>query len=577
MKDFCNVVCKLYNYKIIGLFVILFLVSFFLEINIFPDWFGFRYIDEPSNLVITLLSIVIGTSSIILTILLVVYESLSKPFRRNSLDIILDDPWIKLLFSLFSGVFIYLSLTLLVIKRLGINTDTDLTLLYISCIITFLFILIQFPLVILALRYSKSHKFINKLALEISKSDIDQIFKPTNVEDSIIYFETMEKNKLMLLKEIGIIAIKENDWAMPQYILNEVYAVLIESISKDTIEKQVLSNVEVFCWICRHFTKHTIENSDLITAKGLLSHLYGIHVYLVEIGFINFRKLSIDKCIIDLHRGISANDSFHSMQSHLLRESSDIIQFHIKSLNYSDEEWPTLEYNLDCIRKRIDSTEISAEINDYTFYIKNELPNLFFSTLQHAIDTVNKNVYNNISWKINPLLSFIYKSNNLTNYQKEEIFHDYYFTSKRIYDNHLESSMYEEMNISTNDNFYIGEWLKEDRKYAFWSLGDAINRVKKLETLDKLSPHSIDSLFLIARGLANTKMNSDRKRLAFDEIIKCGFYLLKDKKSRTETKKEVISQLKWLDSYLQKDEDLASLKKEYSPKIKKLKSSSSLI
>lgn len=240
MKDFFNVVCKLYNYKIIGLFIILFLGTVLINIHIFPDWFGFRYIEEPSNLIITLLSIVIGTSSIILTILLVVYESLSKPFRRNSLDIILDDPWIRLLFSLFSGVFIYLSLTLFVIKGEGISTDTDLTLLYISCIITFFFILVQFPLVILTLRYSKSHRFIKKLVKEISTSDIEQISKPSKIEDSIVYFEIMEKNKLMLLKEIGIIAIKENDWSMPQYILNEVYDILIRSINKETPKNQII-------------------------------------------------------------------------------------------------------------------------------------------------------------------------------------------------------------------------------------------------------------------------------------------------------------------------------------------------
>ncbi|TFD99081.1 hypothetical protein E2605_03090 [Dysgonomonas capnocytophagoides] len=571
MRDFFYVVHKLYNYKIIGLFIFLFLSTVLIKVNIFPDWFGFRYIEEPSNLIITLLSIVIGTSSIILTILLVVYESLSKPFRRNSLDIILDDPWIKLLFSLFSGVFIYLSLTLLVIKREGINTDADLALLYISCIITFFFILAQFPLVILALRYSKSHRFINKLVLEISLSDIDQISKPPKVEDSIVYFETMEKNKLMLLKEIGIIAIKENDWGMPQYILNEVYDILIRSITKETPEKQALSNIEAFCWICLHFSKNTIENSDLITAKCLLSDLYGIHVHLVEIGFRAFRKLSVDKCINDLHRGISSNDNFHSMQGYLLRESCEVIQFHIKSLNFSNEEWPTFDYSLDRLENNEKKTKTSEEINDYMFYINHELADLFFDTLKYAIDTKNKNVYNHISWKINPLLSSIYDSTNLTDYQKEEIFHNYYFKSKRVFDDVYESDMYEEMNISTNDNFYIKQWLTENRKYAFWCLSDTISRAVKLENLGKLSSHSIDSLFLIARGLANEDMNVETKESAIDLIIKFGFNFLKDKKTRNETKKEVIRQFKWLNSYLQKNEELSSLKKEYSSKIDKLK------
>lgn len=571
MKDFFKVVCRLYNYKILTLFIASFLGVYLFKVNVFPDWFGFRYIEEPSNLIITLLSIVIGTSSIILTILLVVYESLSKPFRRNSLDIILDDPWIKLLFSLFGGVFIYLSLTLLVIKKDGIITDTDLALLYISSILTFLFILVQFPLVILALRYSKSHRFINKLVLKISNNDIEQITKPPKVEDNIAYFETMEKNKLMLLKEIGSIAIKENDWGMPQYILNETYEVLIRPINKETPKDQVISNVEAFCWICRHFSKYAVENSDLITAKCLLSDLYGIHVHLVEIGFLAFRKLSVDKCIIDLQRSISKNDSFYSMQGYLLIESCEVVQYHIKSLKYSNEEWPTLDYNLDRIEAKEERIQISAEINDYRFYISKELPDIFFNILQFSIDNGIKSVYNHFSWKINPLLLSIYSFENLTNYQKEELFHDYYFKSKRIYDEAFQNNIYEEIELSINDNYYIEQWLKDNRRYAIWCLNDAINRILKLEKIEKLTSFCIDSLFVLARGLANAEMDSERKNYAINEIIKCTFSLLNDKKSRSETKKEIIRQLKMFNSYLQKVEELTSLKKEYSSKIEKMK------
>lgn len=571
MKDFFKVVCKLYNYKMLGLFIILFLVTYLFKVNIFPDWFEFRYIEEPSNLIITLLSIVIGTSSIILTILLVVYESLSKPFRRNSLDIILDDPWIKLLFSLFGGVFIYLSLTLLVIKKGEVITDTDLVLLYISSILTFLFILVQFPLVILALRYSKSHRFINQLVLKISNNDIEQITKSLKVEDSIAYFETMEKNKLMLLKEIGIIAIKENDWGMPQYILNETYEVLIRPVNKETSKDEVISNIEAFCWICRHFSKYAVENSDLITTKCLLSDLYGIHVHLVEIGFLAFRKLSVDKCIIDLQRSISKNDSFYSMQSYLLIESCEVVQYHIKSLKYSNEEWPTLDYNLDRIEAKEERIQISAEINDYLFYISKELPDIFFNILQFSIDNGIKNVYNHFSWKINPLLLSIYSFENLTNYQKEELFHDYYFKSKRIYDEAFQNNIYEEIELSINDNYYIEQWLKDNRRYAIWCLNDAIIRILKLEKLEKLTSFCIDSLFVLARGLANAEMDSERKNYAINEIIKCAFSLKNDKKSGSETKKEITRQLKMFNSYLQEVVELASLKKEYSSKIEKMK------
>lgn len=169
------------------------------------------------------------------------------------------------------------------------------------------------------------------------------------------------------------------------------------------------------------------------------------------------------------------------------------------------------------------------------------------------------------------MLSSIYSCDNLTNYQQEEIFHDYYFKSKEIYDKAFQNSIYEEIELSSYDNHYLEQWIKEDRRYAFWCLNDTINRIVRLENLEKLTTFNIDNLFVIARGVANEEMVPGRKRDAINEIIKCGFDLLNSKKSRNETKKEIIRQLKWLDFYLQKEKDLAPLKEEHSNKIKKLK------
>lgn len=101
MREILQTIYKLYDGKIVLFFLILFgiiQVSFFQRI---PDYFNLQKIESAESFILRLLSIVIGFSSFILTILLVVYNSLTKKIRRNSFEFILDNTWIRFTFSLF--------------------------------------------------------------------------------------------------------------------------------------------------------------------------------------------------------------------------------------------------------------------------------------------------------------------------------------------------------------------------------------------------------------------------------------------------------------------------------------------
>ena len=83
MKDFLQTISRLYNGKIIIAFI---LVFFIIQIPFFqtiPDFFNLYKIESAESYILKLLSIVIGFSSFILTILLVIYNSFSKKIRRN--------------------------------------------------------------------------------------------------------------------------------------------------------------------------------------------------------------------------------------------------------------------------------------------------------------------------------------------------------------------------------------------------------------------------------------------------------------------------------------------------------------
>jgi hypothetical protein len=565
MKQIVKTIFKLYDPKIIIGFLVLFAVCNIRIFQLFPDFCGFSQITSPQSFLTTLWTVVVGSSSIILTILLVVYSSYSKKLKRNSLDFILDNPWIKIVFSLFGGSFIYLSLSFITLR---ISPNATLTLIYISSLITVFIILIQFPLIVLSLKYSDSNKRIRKLINEINQDDVNDLYSPINDLDGFDFVEHMEKNKIILLKDIGIYAIKENDWGLPQSILNGLFEVLIKPLNKNSGSKDLSINLFAFYFVSNHFKNQAIADSDEITTKVILSLLIGSHKHLAENSIRKIRRNLIDYCIKDLLRLIIDCDNFYNVQSYLLRDCITIIKTQIESINYTDEELPTIEFNLDNIQEGKERLEKSDELSDYWFYITNELPDIIFNCLKHAIEVGNKNVYLYFNWQMHSLLDVVYNSKNLTEYQKNDAFDHYFYGAKKICDLALRNGIYDNIDIVSNSQ--IETWLFNDREKAFRSLNYFSELITRLNTLQKLSTLYIDDFFLIARSLSSKKMNPVTKQTAIRIILVKGLLIFEEKHTASNIKMELIRQLKWLNSYLIDENDLLDLKNEYSLKIEYL-------
>jgi len=563
MKNFFKIITSLYGGKLILFFLIIFLIIRIPALQVIPDFLQLGEIESPQSYILRLLSIVIGFSGFILTILLLVYNSFSKKIKRNSFDFVLDNPWIKIAFSLFSSSLVFIFLVLLTLKIS--NKNIIITLVYLSSYITFSNLLLQFPLLILSIKHSNSYDVIKKLINNIDIKDLKNLHKPqSNDNENLI--EVLEKNKLIQLKDIGLIAIKENDWGLPQTILNKLYEKLISPLEKKSSEKEIVLNISAFNFIARHFKKKAIEESDEITTNVLLSNLLKTHIHFSKNEIRNIRSNPIDSTIQDLVRLLIENNSYFNIQPFLLNQLIQVIGEHIDSLNYSDEILPTSDYRFK--QKAFDYDSGDKLIKDYWFYLKNELPDLFFKSLEHSIEKNNKNVFSDFSWKIQSLLDKISNSKHLTESQENEIFQEYSYKCRKITYLAIENNIYN--NIEFYSHIQVENWIVNNKKYGFSSLYEISYFLKKLNNTDNLYRLHIDDYFMIARSISVKKISKEIKQNVISSIVENGFDIFNNKRTKEYVKEEMIKQLKWLNGYFERENDLLELKQEYFKKINNL-------
>ncbi|WP_440881451.1 DUF2254 family protein [Tenacibaculum sp. C7A-26P2] len=564
MKNFFKIISNLYSGKLILVFLAIFLIIRIPLIQVIPDFLKLGEIESPQSYILRLLSIVIGFSSFILTILLLAYNTFSKKIKRNSFDFVLNNPWIKITFSLFSSSLVFIFLVLLTLKISDKNTI--ITLVYLSSFLAFSNLLIQFPLLILSIKHSNSYEIIKKLIDNIDKEDLKNLHNPQSINEKNI-IDILEKNKLTQLKDIGITAIKENDWGLPQTIINRLYDKLVLPLDKDSEKEDLIINLSAFNFLARHFKKVAIEESDEITTGVLLNNLLRTHIHLAKKEIRDIRNNPIDGTIQDLIRLLIENNSYYNLQPYLLNKLTHVIKAHIDSVNYSDEILSTSDY----LFKQKDFDSRDKIILNYWFYLKNELPDLFFKSLEHSIEKNNKNVYDYFFLETQTLLSEISNSKHLTESQENDIFQEYSYKTRRIIDFAIENNIYR--NIEFYSHIQLEDWIINNKKYAFSSLYDISFFLKKLNNSKNLNGVQIDEFFMIARSLSTKKIDKKVKQDVIKFIIEYGFEIFEDTKSEEYVKNEIIRQLKWLNGYLEREKDLTDLKKEFYKKIDNLKAS----
>ncbi|MGK4880693.1 hypothetical protein [Elizabethkingia anophelis] len=566
MKQLLRTLAKLYNFKIILLFITVFILVQLPLLQKVPDFLQLASIETPQSYLFRLLSISIGFSSFILTTFLVIYNVFSKRLKRNSFDFILDNPWINLIFSIFVGSLIFHLLSILTIQIS--STNTVITLVYFSTFVVFTSLLLQFPLIILSIRHSSSFRIVKKMIEKITTSDIDNLYNPNYTVDDAYMIEELEKNILIQIKDIGVSSIKDDDWGMPQTILNDLFEKFIEKADFDLNNiKQLDKNLYSYIFVSRHFQKVALDSTDEITIKVALANLFRIHTFFIEKKIKNLKDNPVDENFRIFLRNISDNKSFYNIQQYLLVNLIKMIEEHIKSVSYSDMELPTSSYIFQ--KKDFDYDKKDELISNYWFYIKNELPSLLFDILMYAIETKNNNIYSHFNWKLHSLFNTISNSKNLTESQEIELFKEFSFKTNRVYEHAIEYNIYED--IGSLNHIQIEIWIEKKKKYALWAFYDFSRLIHKLNKANGLNRILIDDYFTIARSISSKKIDKEDKKEVFESIIKNGFEIYNLKTTLLEVKQEVKNQLKSLNKFIEKENDLQEIKSKYSLKITKLK------
>ena len=168
-----KLLCKIFNPFVIALGIAFFFIVFLFPFKFIPDFFNFAQIENPRTFIWNLVTTTLSFSGLILTVLLVSYNFYLKSTRRNTLEFIIDSPYLKLIFSSFTSLIIIHFLGFFFIKA-NIKGE-KISLLYFLSIVTLLYILLLFPMVILSLKYSNSIKRIQKILNAVTPIEIEYI------------------------------------------------------------------------------------------------------------------------------------------------------------------------------------------------------------------------------------------------------------------------------------------------------------------------------------------------------------------------------------------------------------------
>ena len=559
MKELFITIQKLFDYKILLGFMLIFLLISIFDISIIPDYLNLESVKNPDSYLFVLWSSIIGSSSIILTILLVVYSSTLKSIKRNSFDFILSNPWIKNIFSLFGGAFLFLSLSIFSYNSLAPNQG--LTVIYIASIVTFIFIIAQFPLLILSLEYTNSNSRITNLLEAISEDDILNLYEPPETENHMDFYELMDKNKIIMLKEIGVNAIKENDWSLPQIIINGAYNKLISPLEKSHNLKKLYSNLFAFTYICDNFKERSVDMLDYITVKVLIALLFKTHDHLADKKIIHLRNNPIDKSLQSLFRLIIENNRFYNIQKDILKQLNLLYNKHIESINYSDDELPTNPRSY--ILKSAEYKKIKFdEVNQYWIYVTNDLPDLYFEILEKSIELGNKNVYDFYSLDISSSLSIIYNSKNLTERQQDDAFEKY---MEKAYSTSLKAINYDVYKVDFFNDYQLKEWL-EKKKNVIYHIRMHAYLLSSLNEKGKLSTFDIREFLFTIQMVDNLDIDKTIRINIIAIIGNYGLIIYKQKDCSDEIKESIKFAFEQQVKILSKD-DYQELKNEINKTI----------
>ncbi|MNJ95318.1 hypothetical protein D3C87_130280 [compost metagenome] len=391
----------------------IYITTFLFPVEVFPDFFHLAEISNIRQFIWGLFTATLGFSGLMLTLLLLNYNSFVKSIKRNTLEFVLDNVYIKILFSGFISI-LFLQITSYCIFH-STNFPKYTAALYYLILITVLYILSQIPLAILSIKYSTSIERIDRLINEIDHKDFHSVLNP-NMED--YSFEDLERNRIIMLKEFGVNAIRDGDWVLPQKIMDGLLEFLPKSLTEDCPPADTDQVLDVLIWIFTHFKRAAIKSGDHIIVSVIKRNAFYIYNTLIDAKYHRTSELrKIDDFIKEFILSIILTKDFIEVRSDWVKNYAFVIEYSLSSFTYADTELPTDYYYYTFSRHDI-ATPLDAEHYQFWHYVMKSQVEILIDVLKFAIIQKDNRVYSAYHTQFQSIIFHVLKSENLTESQR---------------------------------------------------------------------------------------------------------------------------------------------------------------
>lgn len=557
---------RFYDLRILASFLIFYTVVYYFPIKFVPDYFHIAEIENFRTFIWSLFSVTLGFSGLILTLLLLSFNLHLKSTKRHTLEFVFENVYLKVLFSSFLSIVLLQLISFCAVHQN--NREDVIAVMYLLFILTACYIIIQLPLAIMGLKYSTSIQKLDKVAGQIDQKDVATILDRTAIINDIP-IENLERNRLIVLKDIGINAIKDGDWILPQKILENIYGLISSSLEQECPKVDIEDSVAINLWMYKHFQRTALKNSDNITMNAIMGKVFSIYEILISKKVYKRDLFSqLDDFIKDSMISIIQSRDFSEIRQSWTRDYTEIMTASICSLNFDDEALPTRTYIFQSSGKQVNYPSTS---DYYLFwhYLLNTQFNTLKEVLEFAILQKDHGMYSNYHWQIRNLLNEVTSADELTESQKRQYLMDNFYKIGRLQSTALENKLTDEIEVVSS--LEIQKWATNGWYEIFRSaMFDQASTIRYLIRSGLPYNYLLDEFFLLGREISTRKGTIDPKIKIeiLDYIIETGLKIHDHVGESKRLKYDIQHQLNWLfQNFLLDNEQYQEIVEKYKTRI----------
>lgn len=563
-KSRLQLVAGLYNpFVMIGV-VVLYATVYYFPVHFVPDYWHISEIENIRAFIWNLLSVTLGFSGLILTLLLLTYNFFVKSTKRNTLEFIFENPSLRILFSGFVSILLVQVAAYCMLNK--DNAHDKYAVIYFLLILTVGYILSQLPLAILGLKYSTSIEKINKIFEDVEFSDVDYLVNSADfLEKNSI--EKIEGNRIVLLKDIGLSAIKDSDWILPQKILSNMLDLIHRSKNEECPIATTEQALYLYLWLSAHFQRTAVKNSDQITVNVLNGQALNLYYFFAEHKVHDQYLISqLDDYVKELILTIITSRDFSSIRNYWLRDYTEAMAICISSLSYTDEQLPTKHYIFNQ-RKALRFSSYPSYQFFWNHLIRTQITNLV-EIIEFAIEQKDKYFYDTYQWQIRHLMDKVASLKELTESQKREYLGELLYATHRLDRLALDCQLSHEPSIVTH--IEIEKWARngwtELYRPAMYHQSSLVKSLVKGEDYNSL----LDELFLLGRSICNlnNEIAEEIKDEVLDYLLDVGLKLYENRRDSAKLKYDLQYQLHWLfNSFVKQSENRKAIAEKFAERV----------